>query len=158
MKTSLKIFLLAAVLGVMTACSAQRRAERQVRKAVALCPELVQVKAHPVDTVLTVHGFTDAVTVQLTDIMRPDTIYRAAEHGTFVVSRNISNGEVRIGYIAMPQKLRYCDTLHYRQVVLPPQFAQKAKGGFWSHFALILNGIGIGVALGVWLRIRFRKR
>lgn len=158
MKTSLKIFLLAVALIVMNGCSAQRRAERLVRRAVALCPELVQVKAHPIDTVLTVHGWADAVTMQLTDIMRGDTIYRAAEHGTFVVSHNRQNGEVRIGYIAMPQKVRYRDTLHYPQVVLPPSAGQKAKGGFWSHFALVLTGICTGVALCVWLRIRFRKR
>lgn len=65
MKTSLKIFLLAVALIVMNGCSAQRRAERLVRRAVALCPELVQVKAHPIDTVLTAPGFADMARVPL---------------------------------------------------------------------------------------------
>ena len=65
MKTLLKTLLLCAALAVMSGCSAQRRAERHVRKAVALCPELVQAKAHPIDTALTVPAWADCTTLPL---------------------------------------------------------------------------------------------
>lgn len=151
MKTSLKIFLLAAALAVMSGCSAQRRAQRHVRKAVALCPELVQVKAHAVDTVLTVKPWADVTTMQLIRLMSGDTIYSATDHGTFVVSHNRDNGEVRIGFLAAPQKLHYRDTLQYAQVVVPESFGAKGGGGFWSGFALWMVGLALGMALAVYL-------
>lgn len=146
MKTSLKIALLAVALIVMNGCSAQRRAERLVRRAVALCPELVQVKAHPIDTVLTAPGFADMARVPLPRVLAGDTLYAATDHGTVVVSLSDTDSSLRVGFVAAPQKIRYKDTVQLPQVVVEHT---KAKCGtaFWNHAALALFGIGLGIAL-----------
>ena len=150
MKTSLKIFLLAAALIVMNGCSAQRRAERHVRKAVALCPELVQVKAHPIDTVLTAPGFADMTRVPLHQVLAGDTLYAATDHGTVVVSLSQSDSSLRVGFVAAPQKIRYKDKVDIPQVVIQPTPPARGKA-FWSHFALVLIGLGTGAALCFYL-------
>lgn len=150
MKTSLKIFLLAAALIVMNGCSAQKRAERHIRKAVALCPELAQVKAHPIDTVLTAPGWADCTHVSLPKLLQGDTLYAATEHGTVVVSLSRSDSSLRVGFVAVPQKIRYKDTLPYRQVVVPESPAY-SKGRFWSSLALWIGGTSFGLALCLWL-------
>lgn len=150
MKTSLKIFLLAVVLIVMNGCSAQRRAERLVRRAVALCPELVQVKAHPIDTVLTAPGFADMARVPLPQVLAGDTLYAATDHGTVVVSLSQSDSSLRVGFVAAPQKIRYKDKVDIPQVVIQPTPPARGKA-FWSGLALVCLGTGIGAALCLWL-------
>lgn len=150
MKTSLKIFLLAVALIVMNGCSAQRRAERLVRRAVALCPELVQVKAHPIDTVLTAPGFADMARVPLPRVLAGDTLYAATDHGTVVVSLSDTDSSLRVGFVAAPQKIRYKDQVEIPQVAIEPTPSARGKA-FWSHFALVLLGLGTGVALCLWL-------
>lgn len=150
MKTSLKIFLLAAALIVMDGCSAQRRAERLVRRAVALCPELVQVKAHPIDTVLTAPGFADMARVPLPQVLAGDTLYAATDHGTVVVSLSDTDSSLRVGFVAAPQKIRYKDQVEIAQVAIEPTPQARGKA-FWSHFALVLLGLGIGAGLIIYL-------
>lgn len=150
MKTSLKIFLLAAALIVMNGCSAQRRAERLVRRAVALCPELVQVKAHPIDTVLTAPGFADMARVPLPRVLAGDTLYAATDHGTVVVSLSDTDSSLRVGFVAAPQKIRYKDQVEIAQVAIEPTPQARGKA-FWSHFALVLLGLVTGAALCLWL-------
>lgn len=150
MKTSLKIFLLAVALIVMNGCSAQKRAERHIRKAVALCPELVQVKAHPIDTVLTTPGFADMARVPLPQVLAGDTLYAATDHGTVVVSLSQSDSSLRVGFVAAPQKIRYKDQVELPQVVIEPTSQARGKA-FWSHFALVLLGTGIGAGLIIYL-------
>lgn len=150
MKTSLKIFLLAVALIVMNGCSAQRRAERLVRRAVALCPELVQVKAHPIDTVLTAPGFADMARVPLPQVLAGDTLYAATDHGTVVVSLRQSDSALRVGFVAAPQKIRYKDQVEIAQVAIEPTPQARGKA-FWSHFALVLLGTGIGAGLIIYL-------
>lgn len=150
MKTSLKIFLLAAALIVMNGCSAQRRAERLVRRAVALCPELVQTKAHPIDTVLTAPGFADMARVPLPQVLAGDTLYAATDHGTVVVSLSDTDSSLRVGFVAAPQKIRYKDRVKIAQVAIEPTPQARGKA-FWSYFALVLLGLGTGAALCLWL-------
>ena len=150
MKTSLKIFLLAVALIVMNGCSAQRRAERMVRRAVALCPEMVQVKAHHIDTVLIAPGFADMASVPLPRVLSGDTLYAATDHGTVVVSLSDTDSSLRVGFVAAPQKVRYKDQVELPQVVIEPTSQARGKA-FWSHFALVLLGLGTGVALCLWL-------
>ena len=150
MKTSLKIFLLAVALIVMNGCSAQRRAERLVRRAVALCPELVQVKAHPIDTVLTAPGFADMARVPLPQVLAGDTLYAATDHGTVVVSLSDTDSSLRVGFVAAPQKIRYKNQVEIPQVVIEPTPQARGKA-FWSHFALVLLGTGIGAGLIIYL-------
>ena len=155
MKTSLKIAVLCVALATMTACSAQRRAERLVRRAVALCPELVQVKAHQIDTVLTTPVWADCAQVPLPKVLQGDTVYAATDHGTVLVSLCQSDSTLRVGFVAAPQKIHYQGTIDYAQVTVEPK--PKKGTSFWSHFALCLFGLGLGIALCVWLYSKLKK-
>lgn len=144
----LKIFLLAAALIVMSGCSAQKRAERHVRRAVALCPELVQAKAHLIDTALTVGPWADCAAVPLKPVLDGDTLYAATTHGTVVVSLRKADSVLRVGFVAAPQTIRYRDTVRYAQVNVAPD-VPKANGArgvrFWPCAACVLGGIVIGI-------------
>ena len=150
MKTSLKIAVLCVALATMTACSAQRRAERLVRRAVALCPELQQMKAHTIDTVLTTPVWADCARVPLPKVLQGDTVYAATDHGTVLVSMCQSDSTLRVGFVAAPQTIHYKDTVELPQVAIEPAKAKRGAS-FWSHFALALFGIGLGVALCFFL-------
>lgn len=147
MKRLLSILVLVLIL---TGCSAQKRAERHMRKAVALCPELVQLKAHPIDTVLTVPGFADVARVPLPKVLAGDTLYAATDHGTVVVSLSDTDSSLRVGFVAAPQKIRFKDQVEIAQVAIEPT-PQAREKSFWSHFALVLLGLGTGVASCLWL-------
>ena len=151
MKTSTKIFLLAVALIVMNGCSAQKRAERHVRKAVALFPELVQLKAHPIDTVLTVPGFADVTTVPMEAVLRYDTIYAATDHGTVVVSLSQSDSSLRVGFVAVPQRIRYLDTVQLQQVVVEEKPKTASNRGLWEGVVFLLLGFGIGTWVIIYL-------
>lgn len=153
MRTSLKTLLLCVALVAMAACSAQKRAERHIRKAVAECPELVQVKAHPIDTVLTAPGFADMVALPLSTVLSFDTLYAATDHGTVVVSLRQSDSALRVGFVAAPREVRYRDTLRYAQVVLhKAEPAPPAKRGGGVAWALL----GVVVAFGAGMALCFR--
>lgn len=150
MKRLLAIVVLAAAL---TGCSAQRRAERHVRRALELCPELAQAKARPIDTTLLAPAFADAASIPLADALACDTVYAATDHGTVVVSLSQPDSSLRVGFVAAPQPVRYRDTLHWREI--DPAKAQPEKDGagshFWQDLALWTFGIGMGMALCFWL-------
>lgn len=147
MKRLLSILVLVLIL---TGCSAQKRAERHMRKAVALCPELVQLKAHPIDTVLTVPGFADVTTVPMEAVLQYDTIYAATDHGTVVVSLRQSDSALRVGFVAAPQKIHFTETIPYAQVVFKDTSEQQ-KRGFWRGFAWCFLGICLGIVPCVWI-------
>lgn len=157
MKTSLKIFLLAAALSVMTACSAQRRAERHMRKAVALCPELVQLKAHPIDTVLTVGPWADCTVVGMGDLTAGETHYTSTPHGTIVVSIRKADSTLRVGFIAAPQRIRYRDTIRYSQVTLSeaPE-AEPEPTRVWRGVGLVLLGIVAGFVILIIIALKVK--
>ena len=145
MKNLLKIALLALTLALMSGCSAQKRANQHIRKAVELCPELVQMKAHVVDTVLTTEPFADVATLKLSEVQSFDTIYAATEHGTVVVSLSQSDSSLRVGFVAAPQKIHYQDTITYPQVVLPGETAAPEKSRFWSYCLVFILGAAAGI-------------
>ena len=156
MKTSLKIFLLAVALSVMTACSAQRRAERHIRKAVALCPELVQVKAHPIDTVLTAPGYADCAIVPLADVLEGYTAYSPTDHGTVIVKLRPADSTLKVGFVAAPMPIRYKDTINYAQVVVPVNMEKAAGGSAWIWIGCILFGIVIGFVALIWIALKVK--
>ena len=157
MKTSLKILALFVALATMTACSAQRRAERHLRKAVALCPELVQVKAHPIDTVLTAPGFADVAAFPLASLVQGDTLYAATAHGTVVVSLCQSDSTLRAGFVAAPQEIRYKDTLRYARVEPARLEVVPKENEFFGEFITGLFCILLGFVLAVHLIFRNNK-
>lgn len=154
MKTSLKIFLLAVVLAAMPACSAQKRAERHIRKAVALCPEIVQTKAHAIDTVLTAPGFADCTVVPFPDV--GETLYSATDHGTVVVGLGQNDNTLRVGFVAAPQKVHYQDTVQVHQIVCPDVQAAQRSGGFWKWFGCVLVGVVIGFVALIVIAIKVK--
>lgn len=136
----------------MPACSAQKRAEKHLRKAVALCPELVQMKAHTIDTVLTVEPWADCTAVSLARVLDGDTLYAATPHGTVVVSLRQSDSALRVGFVAAPLKLHYRDTLNYAQVTGPYfPVATSARGRFWRNAGWWILGGLAGLGLGMWI-------
>ena len=157
MKTSLKIAVLFVALATMTACSAQKRAERLVRRAVALCPELVQMKAHTIDTVLTTPVWADCTKMPLSKLLDGDTVYAATEHGTVVVSLSGADSSLRVGFVAAPQEIHYKDKVEIPQVAIEPAKAKRGAA-FWSHFAICLVGLFIGMGLFSWLLFYIKKK
>ena len=152
MKPLLKTLVLCVALVAMTACSAQKRAERHIRKAVALCPGLVQVKAHPIDTVLTAPGFADMVAIPFRKVATGDTIYAATDHGTVVVSLRQSDSALRVGFVAAPQKVHYQDTLRISQVMPAPLPTAKEGVDWWPLVTWLL-----GIAVGAWMFVYLFK-
>ena len=144
MKTSLKIYLLFVALIVMSGCSAQKRAERHMRRAVALCPEMVQVKAHTIDTVLTAPGYADCAIVTLADVLKGYTVYSPTDHGTVIVKLRPADSTLRVGFVAAPIPVRYQDTINYSQVIFPDTKEKDGKGSAWIWMGCILLGIVIG--------------
>ena len=157
MKTSLKIALLCVALAVMTACSAQKRAERRVRRAIIECPELVQMKAHPIDTVLTAPAFADVAIVPMQAVETGDTIYAATPHGTVVVSLQQHDSTLRVGFVAAPREIHYQDTLRYAQVAINPVPKTKPKNDFFSDFAVGCLCVAAGFVLALYLIFRKEK-
>ena len=157
MKTSLKIFLLAAALIVMTGCSAQKRAERHMRRAVALCPEMVQVKAHTIDTVLTVGPWANCTVVGMGDLTAVETLYTATPHGTIVVSLRKADSTLRVGFIAAPQRIRYQDTIRYSHVTLSeaPE-AEPKPTRVWRGVGLVLLGIVAGFVILIVIALKVK--
>ena len=148
------MLLMAVALVVTAGCTAQRRAARQVRRAVALCPELVQVKAHPIDTVLTAPAFADCATVPLAAVLAHDTLYAATPHGTVVVSLRQSDSALRVGFVAAPQQVRYRDTVRYQQVVVNPAPQPASGHRLFDGLVVWLLGIGLGITLCACLALR----
>lgn len=153
MKTSLKILFFAGALVVMSGCSAQKRAQRHIRKAVELCPALVQTKAHPIDTVLSVPGFADITTIGLPEVLKGDTVYAATNHGTFVVSVNQSDSSLRVGFVAAPREVRLQDTVHYAEVSLANPYLGESLHDGGEFLVGILCFVG-GIAVALYLLIR----
>lgn len=155
MKTTLKILLFVVALAGITACSPQKRAARHLRRAVELCPELVQTKAHHIDTVLTAPAFADAATFAWKDLASFDTIYAATDHGTVVVSLRQSDSALRVGFVAAPQKIRFQDTLHYAQLVVDHKQPEKKndKAG-WIEFLTGLACFMAGIAVALYLLLK----
>jgi hypothetical protein len=150
MKRFLSIIILAVAL---TGCSAQRRAERHVRRALELCPELAQAKARPIDTTLLAPTFADAASIPLAEALAGETVYAATDHGTVVVSLSQPDSSLRVGFVAAPQPVRYRDTIRWRELDPAKLQPEKADGGnhFWSDLALWIIGIGMGMVLCSWL-------
>ena len=145
-----RLFSILVLVLILTGCSAQRRAERHVRRALELCPTLAQTKARPIDTTLLAPAFADMVRVPVPQALSGETVYAATEHGTVVVSLRQSDSALRVGFVAAPQKIRYKDQVEIAQVAIEPTPQARGKA-FWSHFALVLLGTGIGAGLIIYL-------
>ena len=153
MKTSLKIFLLAVCLATLPACSAQKRAQKHIRKAVALCPELVQTKAHAIDTVLTAPGYADCTLLPMDEVKQGKTVYAPTDHGTVIVRLLPGDTTLRVGFLAAPQPVRYRDTLSYAQVVVP-EGTPSTGTNVWKWIACVLGGVAFGIVMLIVIALK----
>ena len=143
MRRTLAIVVLCLALA---GCSAQRRAERKVRRAVELCPELVQLKAHPIDTVFTLAALPDSCRVPIVALRQDAPLAIRVAHGTFTA--HADTAEISIAYFPDTLSYRYTDTVWLPQVVVAepaPPAKRKIHWGacaFWAVLvAALLRGI-----------------
>lgn len=148
MKKILKIAILFLAVAMLPACSAQRRAERKVRRAVELCPELVQMKAHPIDTVLTVPAFTDRAEVPVMAVLLCDSVVTRTDHGKMTLKVDREDGMLTVEFTADTQEVPYKDTLFYSQVTVEKKetrtgWTSKDRISLWTCCFLL----GVAIAL-----------
>ena len=147
MKTSLKIIIALVLSLALASCSAQRRAERMVRRAVNLCPELVQRQAKPISIDITAPGWVDHAKVPFSGLRRGDTVYAATPHGTFAVSLSQSDSSLSVGFVAAPTQIHYRDTIRYSQVNITGESPEVRRSRNWTSFLLWVAGVGLGAVL-----------
>lgn len=157
MKRSLKIALLALALAMLAGCSAQRRAERMVRRATNLCPELVQRQAKPIDVAITAPGWVDYAKMPVAGLRKGDTLTTATPHGTFTLSLSVADSSLSVGFVAAETTIHYRDTIHYSQVAITGESPEVRRARNWTAFLLWLAGIGVGAVLILLLTRRNKK-
>ncbi len=160
MKTSIKILFLAVIMAAISACSAQKRAERHIRRAVELCPEMVQLTAYPIDTFLSVPGYTEQVLVPLTAVMdKGETFVEATEHGTFTVNFIREDSTLCIDYVSDSQQIYFNDTLKYQSVVINPKPPEKGWfDGLGERLAEWITFLIIGMSAAFYLIFKNKKK
>lgn len=147
MKTSIKILFLAVIMAAISACSAQKRAERHIRRAVELCPDLVQMTAHPIDTFLSVPGYTDISRVPLVKVFENDAVFVGTEHGTFALSMDKNDSTLTVSFSADRSEIHYQDTIHHAQVNIPEPKPEERKERSCKGLSVWLFGIIVGMGL-----------
>lgn len=150
MRNIFKILLFCIAFVLVSGCSAKRLAERKVRRAVELCPELVQLKAHPIDTTLTAHAFTDHTEVPIMSVLLCDSIITRTDHGKVTLRVDREEGTLKVDFTADPQQVRYQDTIQIREVTVRP----KEKGTGWTsedRISLWTCIFLLGAAVAMWL-------
>ena len=130
-------------------------AERKIRRAVELCPQLEIKRAHLIDTFLVAPAFTDHAEVHIGALLTCDTVVARTDHGQVVLVLDKNDGILHVDYAADEQTIHYNDTISYSQVVMPDT---KQKGSFWSGLLLWIIGIGFGMSLALWLLRNTLKR
>ncbi len=148
MKRLLKIFVLAMTLVVTASCSAQYRAQRHMRRAIELCPELAQIRTRSIDTLLVVPGYQDIARVPMENVFQYDTLYLDTDHGTISLSFDQADSTITVGYTADPAEIHYHDTISYTEVIVPPD---QDGNAFWKKILTWILGVGAGMALTLWL-------
>ncbi|MBR3711113.1 MAG: hypothetical protein IKM99_09170 [Bacteroidales bacterium] len=151
MKTSIKTFIIVFAMAMLPACSVQKRADRHIRRAVELCPDLVQMKAHPIDTFLSVPGYTDIARVPIDKVFEDDAIFVGTEHGMITLSMDKTDSTLTVAFSAAPSEIRYRDTVNYSQVVLAKEQKQAKEWSFKNWLATLVCGLCIGAAFILWL-------
>ena len=151
MKTFVKIAVVLAILVGIPSCSAQKRAERHIRRAVELCPDLVQMKAHPIDTFLSVPGYTDRARVPIEKVFEADAVFVGTDHGMITLAMDKTDSILTVAFSAAPSEIRYQDTVSYSQVVLLKEKKPAKEWSFKNWLATLVCGLCIGAAGIMWL-------
>lgn len=155
MKRLLKLFVLAMTLVVTASCSVQYRAQRHMRRAIELCPELAQIQSHSIDTILVVPGYQDIIRVPMENAFKYDTLFLDTDHGTISLSFDQNDSTITVGFTADPTEVHYQDTVNYSQVKMLP--SQDNVNDLGSGILVCIICIGFGMVLALWLLRNVRK-
>lgn len=129
----------------MAGCSAQRRAERHIRRAVELCPEWVQTTARPIDTVFTLASPPDSCLLPIAPLMNGHTITVSGQNGTFTAHADTS--AIAVAYRPDTLSYRYTDTVWLPQVTVAETETPAKRQGAWHTAWLAAFGVVLGFAL-----------
>ena len=154
---SLSLMLL---LTLLSGCSASRRVQRIVTKH----PELLEVQAHAIDTLISVPVITDSIRVPIAVLLTADTVTIPAEHGTFTLSVQVTpthkdlspQPDLAITYQTDTTSIHYTDTIHYAQVVIeqPPP----TSGRRWLYLTISILVIALFLYLFFTIKPKHRRR
>ena len=148
------------LLTLLSACSASRRVQRIVAKH----PELLEVQAHTIDTLISVPVITDSIRVPIAVLLTVDTVTIPAEHGTFTLSVQVMPAhedqapqpDLAITYQTDTTSIHYTDTIHYSQVVI--QEPPPAKNRRWLYLTIALAGMAVFLILFFTIKPKHRRR
>ena len=130
----------------MAGCSAQKRAEKHLRRAVELCPELAQMTARPIDTVLTLASPPDSCLLPIAPLIGGHTLTIDGQNGTFTAHADTS--AIAIAYRPDTILYRYTDTVWLPQVVVAETETpakRKIHWGAWAFWAVLVAALLRGI-------------
>ena len=149
MRTTVKILLFCVLI---SGCCSQKRAERKLERLVKEYPELLELKARPFEALITVPGYTDLAIMPMRTIANGGTMREETEHGTIVVSMNLEDSTLCVGFVADTQIVCYQDTLRYRQAIVVPEQTKKGiLDGFGERLAEWISFLAIGIVVTLYL-------
>ena len=130
----------------MAGCSAQKRAEKHLRRAVELCPELAQMTARPIDTVLTLASPPDSCLLPIAPLIGGHTITVSGQNGTFTA--HADSVTIAVAYRPDTLSYRYTDTVWLPQVAIAetaPPAKRKTHWGAWAFLAVVAAALLRGI-------------
>lgn len=130
----------------MAGCSAQRRAERHLRRAVELCPEWVQPQARPIDTVFTLASPPDSCLLPIAPLMNGHTVTVSGQNGTFTAHADTS--AIAVAYRPDTLSYRYTDTVWLPQVAVTETETpakRKIHWGAWAFWTVLVAALLRGI-------------
>ena len=106
------------------------------------------MKAHPIDTVLTVPAFTDRAEVPVMAVLLCDSVVTRTDHGKMTLKVDREDGMLTVEFTADTQEVPYKDTLFYSQVTVEKKetrtgWTSKDRISLWTCCFLL----GVAIAL-----------
>ena len=146
MRTRFFIFLLLSM--GLCACNTQRRAQRRIRRITEQCPELVAIRAHPIDTFISLPPVIDSAMMPLEPILEGQTVTVTTDQGTFTASATTDS--LTVTYEAEPEPIHYEDTVKYAQVVIEEEPKSKKPPNYvWFLIGMVVVLLAIVIAVFV---------
>ena len=138
MKRVAAILIIVLLLG---GCRSVKRAERRIRRIAEDYPELVQMKAHPIDTFLAVPVKADIAVLPILSIITGEIVKKKTPSGTFTAQ--LEGDSLLIAYTSGKDSIRYIDTIRYSQVVVSSG-RQESERREMARQAIIAFGVFLG--------------
>lgn len=110
---------------LLVGCRSVKLAERRVRRIAYDYPELVQVRAHTIDTFFAVPVKADIASLPMRYIETGSTVKKETPSGKFTVQ--LDGDSLMVAYTSAADTIRFRDTLHYAQVVVGSGTKEKAR-------------------------------